>query len=75
MSKNPSFRKRSSHPDKRAVCEDVRFAEVEFTRPVVARLVVQFSDGLSILIEDQSAVSLAAQFIAEFRASEKGGNL
>jgi len=75
MSKKPSFRKRSSHPGKRAVCEDVRFAEVEFACPVVPRLVVQFSDGLSILIEDQSAVSLAAQFIAEFRASEKGARL
>ncbi len=75
MSKKPSLRKRSSRPGKRAVCEDVNFAEVEFTRPVMPRLVVQFSDGLSILIEDQSAVGLAAQFIAEFRASEKGGRL
>ena len=75
MSKKPSLRKRSSRPGKGAVCEDVSFAEVEFTRPVVPRLVVQFSDGLSILIEDQSAVGLAAQFIAEFRASEKGGRL
>lgn len=70
-----SLRKRNSNPSKRAVCEDVHFAEVDFARPVVPRLVVQFSDGLSILIEDKSAVELAAQFIAEFRAAEKGGRL
>ena len=73
MSKKPSLRKRSPLPGRPTVCEDVPFAEVEFTRPVMPRLAVQFIDGLSILIEDQSAVSLAARFIAEFLASENEG--
>jgi hypothetical protein len=30
----------------RAECESVEFAEVEFTAPVVPRLVIRFSDGL-----------------------------
>ena len=57
----------------RAECESVQFAEVEFTAPVVPRLVIGFSDGLSVLVEDERSVSLAAAFIAAFRAHEKGG--
>jgi hypothetical protein len=57
----------------RAECESVQFAEVEFTAPVVPRLVIRFSDGLSVLVEDERSVPLAAAFIAAFRAHEKGG--
>lgn len=58
---------------KRAECESVEFAEVEFTAPVLPRLVIRFSDGLSILLEDERSVPLAAAFIAEFRRFRKGG--
>lgn len=58
---------------KRAVCESVEFAEVEFTAPVLPRLVIRFSDGLSILVENERAVPLAASFLAEFRHRRKGG--
>ena len=58
---------------KRAECESVQFVEVEFAVPVVPRLVIQFSDGLSILVENERCVPLAAAFISEFRRSEKGG--
>ena len=57
----------------RAECESVQFVEVEFVRPVVPRLVIQFSGGISVLLEDESAVGLAAEFITAFRAYEKGG--
>jgi len=57
---------------RRAVCEEVRFAEVEFPRPVRPGLVVRFSDGLSLLVEDQQAIELAAEFIAAFRRHEHG---
>jgi len=58
---------------KRAECESVEFAEVEFTAPVVPRLVIRFSDGLSILVEDERSVPLAAAFLADFRRVRKGG--
>lgn len=58
---------------KRAECESVEFAEVEFTAPVVPRLVIRFSDGLSVLVENERAVPLAAAFLAEFRQHRKGG--
>lgn len=72
MAKNPSHRRKSPARFERARCESVHFAEVEFNQPVVPRLVIQFSEGLSLLVEDRSAVSLAAEFIVAFRANEKG---
>lgn len=57
----------------RAERESVQFVEVEFVRPVVPRLVIQFSGGISVLLEDESAVGLAAEFITAFRRHEKGG--
>ena len=61
----------------RVVCQDVRFVEVEFPRPVHPRLVIQFSDGLSLLVENDRAIDLAAEFIVAFRSfenrSRKGG--
>jgi len=56
---------------RRAVCEEVRFAEVEFERPPKPGLVVEFSDGLKLLVEDAGAVDLAAEFIAAFRVHER----
>ena len=49
--------------------------EVEYPRPIQPRLVIRFSDGLSVLVEDRSAIDLAGEFIAAFRAHEqkKGG--
>ncbi len=58
---------------RRAICEDVRFAEVEFDRPAKPGLVVEFSGGLKLLVEDASVVDLAAEFIASFRAHEQKG--
>ena len=56
-----------------AECESVEFAEVEFTAPVVPRLVIRFSDGLSVLVENERSLPLAAAFLAEFRRVRKGG--
>jgi hypothetical protein len=58
---------------RRAECVDVRFAEVEFDRPAKPGLVIEFSGGLKLLIEDASVVDLAAEFIAAFRAHEQKG--
>ena len=70
MSKKPSPRRQ---PARRVPCEGVEFAEVEFPQSVRPRLVVRFSEGLSLLLEDGHAVDLAAEFIVAFRAAEKGG--
>ena len=72
MAKNPSTQSRRPRRNDRLACESVHFAEVEFARSFSPRLVVQFSEGLSILVEDASAVDLAAEFITAFRAHEKG---
>jgi hypothetical protein len=45
--------------------------EVEYPRPVHPRLVIQFSDGLSILVENRDAIPLAGEFIDAFRAYEQ----
>jgi len=44
--------------------------EVEFEAPVGTRMVIELADGLRLLIADDSAVELAAQFINVLR---KGG--
>jgi len=44
--------------------------EVEFAAPVGARMVIEMADGLRLLVADDSAVELAAQFINALR---KGG--
>ena len=72
MPRIPSRQQKASRL-KRAECESIQFAEVEFVRPVVPRLVIRFSDGLSVLVEDQAAVGLAAEFITAFRRHENGG--
>ena len=50
--------------------------EVEYPAPIHPRLVIQFSDGLNILVENKDAIPLAGEFIAEFRSQErrKGGS-
>ena len=57
----------------RATCEEVRFAEVEIERPVKPGLIIEFSGGLKLLVEDASAIDLAAEFIAAFRCHEQKG--
>lgn len=66
-----------SHPtsSRRPTCTDVRFVEVDFPRQLRPRLVIEFSEGLSLLLEDHAAIPLAAEFIATFRKhlAAKGG--
>lgn len=63
-----------SQPSRRLACEGVEFAEVEFPRYVRPRLVVRFAEGLSLLVEDEQAIDLAAEFIVAFRAAESRGH-
>ena len=70
MPKKQSPRKQPPH---RLACEGVEFTEVEFPRIIHPRLVVRFAEGLSLLVEDERAIDLAAEFIVAFRAAEEGG--
>ena len=70
MPKNPASSPRPFQSSSRVTCEDVRFAEIGFVRPITPRIVIEFSQGLSLLLEDRDAIELAAEFIAAFRRSE-----
>lgn len=62
-------------PSRRPTCTDVRFVEVDFPRQLRPRLVIEFSEGLSLLLEDRAAIPLAAEFVSTFRKhlAAKGG--
>jgi hypothetical protein len=62
-------------PSRRLTCTDLRFVEVDFPRQLQPRLAIEFSEGLSLLLEDHAAIPLAADFIATFRKqlAAKGG--
>lgn len=67
--------RRASREQKASRVKRAEFAEVEFTAPVVPRLVIRFGDGLSVLVEDGRSIPLAAAFIVEFRRFRKNLNL
>ena len=54
------------NPSHRLTCTEVRFVEVNFPRLLRPRLAIESSEGLSFLLEDQAAISLAAEFIVIF---------
>ena len=62
-------------PARRLTCTDLRFVQVDFPRQLRPRLVIEFSQGLSLLLEDQAAIPIAAEFIVTFRKhlAAKGG--
>jgi hypothetical protein len=60
--------KSHSRPPRRPTCTDVRFVEVDFPRQLQPRLVIEFSEGLSLLLEDQAAALTPARIAAERRA-------
>ena len=63
----------AAHRTRCAVCEDVRIAEIEIERPAKPGLIVEFSGGLKLFVDDASATDLAAEFIAAFRFHEQKG--
>lgn len=60
---------------RRLTCADVRFVKVDFPRQLRPWLVIDFSKGLSLMLEDHVAIPLVADFIAIFRKhlAAKGG--
>ena len=62
-------------PSGQFACTGFKFVEVDFPRQLRPRLVIEFSEGLSLLQENRATVPLAAEFIATFRKqlAAKGG--
>jgi len=56
-------------------CTAVDFVEVEFPRSITPRLVLQFSQGISILLENPDDIVFASELVAAIRAhlDKKGG--
>jgi len=54
-------------------CEEVRFAEVDFPGIIESRLIIEYSDGLKIIVSNQSEIPLAAEFIDLKRKLEREG--
>ncbi len=66
---------RSTKSSSSIVCEDVNFVEIEFPHSITPRLVISYSEGLSVLVENRAAIPLAAEFVIAFRTLERGGAL
>jgi hypothetical protein len=56
-------------------CTAVDFVEVEFPQPITPRLVLRFSQGISILLEKPDDIALASELVAAIRIhlDKKGG--
>lgn len=56
-------------------CTAVDFVEVEFPQTITPRLVLQFSQGISILLEKPDDIVLASELVAAIRThlDKKGG--
>jgi hypothetical protein len=60
---------------RRLSCTAVDFVEVEFPQPITPRLVLRFSQGISILLEKPDDIALASELVAAIRIhlDKKGG--
>jgi hypothetical protein len=56
-------------------CTAVDFVEVDFPHSITPRLVLQFSQGISILLEKPDDIVFACELVAAIRThlDEKGG--
>ncbi len=51
----------------RLTCTGVDFLEVEFPKAITPRLVLQFSEGISILLEKPEDIAFACELVAAIR--------
>ncbi|MDB4265464.1 hypothetical protein N9891_01800 [bacterium] len=63
----------TSTKQKIAHCSEAYFAEVDFPSVIQPRLVIEYTDGLKILIASQSDLALAAELITELRRQHREG--
>jgi len=75
MSNTRQKTSRSAKADALLKCEGASFAEIAIPTSTTPRLVIRCSEGLSLFIENESAIPLAAEFIIAFRILEEGGAL
>jgi hypothetical protein len=56
-------------------CTAVDFVEVEFPQSITPRLVLRFSQGISILLEKPDDIALASELVVAIRSQldKKGG--
>lgn len=60
--------------DKNIPCSEVHFAEIDFPQAAQPRLVIEFADGLKIIVASRRDIQLAADLIDEVRRlRQKGG--
>lgn len=57
------------------ICTAVDFVEVEFPQTITPRLVLQFTEGISILLEKPDDIAFASELVAAIRThlDKKGG--
>lgn len=60
--------------DRTSRCSEVYFAEVDFPGPIHPRLVIEYSDGIRILVESERDLALAAEFVRLKRQLERKGS-
>lgn len=64
----------TSTKNKTVPCSEVRFAEVNFPQALPPRLIIEFADGLKIIVASRHDIQLAADLIDEVRHLRlKGG--
>jgi hypothetical protein len=56
-------------------CTAVDFVEVDFPKVITPRLVLQFAEGISILLEKPNDIAFACELVTAIRAhlDKKGG--
>jgi len=62
----------SSNPPP-ARCSEIRFAEVDFPGVIQSRLVIEYSNGLKIIVGSRDDLHLAADLISELRLRHREG--
>ncbi len=60
---------------RRLSCTAVDFFEVEFPQSITPRLVLRFTEGISILLEKPDDIAFASELVAAIRThlNKKGG--
>ena len=54
-------------------CSEVRFAEVDFPGVIQSRFVIEYTDGLKIIVGSHDDLHLAADLISELRCRQLEG--
>jgi hypothetical protein len=64
---------KTSQQPQPARCSEAYFAEVDFPGVIQPRLVIEYTDGLKIIIGSQDDLALVAGLISELRRQHRKG--